>query len=258
MTLRIAICIVGQLRTAHLTAENYKKFIGEYWNQCDFFVHTWAENTPAPGFEIGPSSDSADYPRPLSTNHLKSFIDFYNPKRILIDRFKNYKELPDLTTWMPVYYSIQQSIQLKNEYEHMHKFYYDYVVVLRPDLSIDTDSFKLHDMISRIGQRSFCFVDMHGVGDDQVDTTIWACTNPTITTLMSFHDAYQKYPSPKPDDQQFLSRFLKSRKNPIVPMGHGHTWIYRNHHKYDWDIPPDRPMECKNIDTDTAIKEKLL
>jgi hypothetical protein len=256
--MRIAICIVGQLRTAHLTAENYKKFCGGLWDQCDFFVHTWAENTPAPGFEIGPSYNAADYPRPLPTNHLKTFIDFYNPKRILIDRFKNYVQLPNLTTWMPIYYSIQQCLLLKQEYERDHKFYYDRVVVIRPDLAIDTEKFSLAKLLIPVNGRTFCYADMHNEKTNKVDTAIWAVANAMADDLMKFHSLYQTLPAPHVEDQIVLKDYLTSKNIRLIPLGFDQLWIYRNYHRYDWDISPNNPLECKNIDADSAIKERPL
>ena len=254
--MRIAICIVGQLRTGHLTAENYKKFCGKLWDQCDFFVHTWAENTPAPGFEIGPSHYPADYPRPLPTNHLKTVIELYNPKRILIEQFKDYTKLPNITAWMPIYHSIRQCLLLRQEYERVHKFYYDRVVIIRPDLAIDTENLSLASMVEPIGV--FCYADMHNETTKKVDTTIWVMSSSIADQVVKFENVWQALPDPKLDDQLIFRHYLTSKNIILKPLGFGSIWIYRNYHKYDWDIPPNKPMDCKNVDADPAIKERPL
>ena len=37
----IAVCLSGQIRTGIYAAPNIKRFIGDLWDNCDFFIHTW-------------------------------------------------------------------------------------------------------------------------------------------------------------------------------------------------------------------------
>ena len=39
--MRIAICFSGQLRTGVWAIPAIKSFIGDLWENCDFFLHTW-------------------------------------------------------------------------------------------------------------------------------------------------------------------------------------------------------------------------
>jgi hypothetical protein len=159
---------------------------------------------------------------------------------------------------MPIYYSIQQCLLLKQEYERDHKFYYDRVVVIRPDLAIDTEQISLAKMLMPVGGRTFCYADMHNEKTEKVDTAIWAVTSAMADDLATFHTLYQKLPSPKIEDQIVLKDYLKSKNILLIPLGFDRLWIYRNYHRYDWDISPNNPLECKNIDADTAIKERPL
>ena len=39
--MKIAICFSGMVRTGVKAYPSIKRFIGDLWGQCDFFMHTW-------------------------------------------------------------------------------------------------------------------------------------------------------------------------------------------------------------------------
>ena len=44
----IAVCLSGQIRTGIYAAPNIKRFIGDLWDNCDFFIHTWNVSNEKP------------------------------------------------------------------------------------------------------------------------------------------------------------------------------------------------------------------
>jgi hypothetical protein len=130
--------------------------------------------------------------------------------------------------------------------------------VIRPDLAIDTEKISLADLLMLVRSQTFCYADMHNEKTNKVDTAIWAITSAMADDLTQFHTAYQNLPNPKIEDQILLKDYLTSKNIMLMPVGFNKLWIYRNYHKYDWDISPNNPLECKNIDADPAIKERPL
>ena len=39
--MKIAVCFSGQIRTAVENFINIKNFLGDIYNDCDFFMHCW-------------------------------------------------------------------------------------------------------------------------------------------------------------------------------------------------------------------------
>lgn len=155
--MRIAICFSGQLRTAVHAAPAIKRWIGDLWENCDFFIHTWDINT-----YIGLQSEFKQHYNILTglelnyknvniqkvvENTEKEFLHtFYRPKIFEIENYENWllnysnlipKELfftyPPY--YPPYYYSFYNSIEYKKQYEKNNNFIYDVVIKLRPDCS---------------------------------------------------------------------------------------------------------------------------
>ena len=137
--MKIAVCFSGQLRTALLTHENIKSFLGELYPVCDFFIHSWDRNKDKNynGSIIG---SKEYYNEEYVVDNIK---EIYNPKYIIIENYNETikKEAVVQTNNLelfgplqPFWYSFMKSVEYKKEHEIKNGFEYDYVLKLRPDI----------------------------------------------------------------------------------------------------------------------------
>lgn len=150
--MRIAICFSGMIRTGPEAFSNIKRFIGEYWDVCDFFGHTWDLS-----FQNPLNSESWDH---YNQHYKKSscvgpvydkFLELYKPKEFVLEpywltaktiynMFSSYiDEYRHPRWWFPLFYSWGKSIDYKSNYESRNNFTYDFCVKLRPDLLFSKD-----------------------------------------------------------------------------------------------------------------------
>lgn len=165
--MRIAICFHGQLRTACHAAPAIKSYLGDLWENCDFFIHTWDVNN-----YVNPNRNFRDYINILNGIQMENGTDticssilkfgglpvkkmitadeiefiqkFYQPKFFKVESYEKWFEKhsnlitknDNLPTYRsPFYYSFFSSVQGKKSFENENGFIYDAVVKLRPDVS---------------------------------------------------------------------------------------------------------------------------
>lgn len=162
---KIAVCLSGMIRTGLESSENIKSFIGELWNSCDFFIHTWDIEFQNPlsgeGWDHYHSVYSAGE---LSSLKLEKFKQIYNPKKFIVEKYwSKFSEIensfPEIIPghprwWFPLFYSWGMSVKYKNTYELENNFKYDYCIKLRPDL-IFSQFTKLKDYLHLINNNNF-------------------------------------------------------------------------------------------------------
>ena len=135
----VAICLSGQIRTGRQAAKNILKFFTPPQGcamydrpvRADYFMHTWNKNTwrfPKKHhhhFEILPiNDDDIDFLR-----------DTFDLKDFKVGDFEKYPN--SNYAWDPLFYSFDQSMILKRDYELNHGFEYDLVIKIRPDIVYD-------------------------------------------------------------------------------------------------------------------------
>lgn len=189
--MRIAICFSGFLRTGLETNENIKKFIGDLWKDCDFFMHTWTEDQRHPLWNEEWSHYLDVYPRGsrrLDAGTLKKFLRLYDIKKFqvenngfVMDKVKHtYREHLDLKSpdwWIPLLYTWQKSVSLKKDYEKSNNFTYDYVIKMRPDI-IFSEEISLKDVLNKVGLDSFAINQINlDSGNFTTDDIFFASTS---------------------------------------------------------------------------------
>lgn len=145
---KIAVCFNGQLRTAESASSNLIKYFGEYFNNIDFFIHTWTHNSVRVPFNINlePEADVK-----VDNIEIEKIISLYHPINYIIENSEvyyrriqeKYGSTGDLVNfWHSFYYSNT----LKKVYEKLNNFKYDVVVRLRPDAIFPPDRFFVNDL----------------------------------------------------------------------------------------------------------------
>ena len=153
--MKIAVCFVGHVRTAEYTIENFRRYFGDLFKNCDFFIHTWIENDYKKRYgrsakiqeicdqrgldyesfrSLGPEVLRPSLTPSSTLSVLDKINDAYQFKSIIVERFdaKNHYDLNHGIA--PFFYSWYQTAQAKKFYEEKYKFKYDLVVRTRLDL----------------------------------------------------------------------------------------------------------------------------
>ena len=188
--MRIAICFHGQLRTACHAAPAIKSYLGDLWENCDFFIHTWDVNN-----YVNPNRNFRDYINILNGIQMENGTDticssilkfgglpvkkmitadeiefiqkFYQPKFFKVESYEKWvKKHSNLITKndnfptyrSPFYYSFFSSVQGKKSFENENGFIYDAVVKLRPDVSFLVNKMPIY-------KDNKCYLSLNHVND---------------------------------------------------------------------------------------------
>ena len=152
---RIALCYSGQPRDFIHAVDNHREHFGLGQANVDVFGHIWFDDSVAgkvftiPSKGVWPSAE------------IKNWItDNWKPKKIVYESPRRFDE--EIPNWrdfghpkdnqISQFYSMEQVMKFKREYEEENNFKYDYVVRMRTDTVFlkpfgkveDYDKNKLH------------------------------------------------------------------------------------------------------------------
>lgn len=134
--MKIAICFCGQIRTGLLALPNIKRFIGNLWDNCDFFIHTWnyenskflARDTLKGKKIIRPES------RHVTNEEILNFSNLLNTKKIIIEDYEKFANDRPNTIPNIVWYTSERVLDIRRQYEIETQTKYDVVIKMRPDI----------------------------------------------------------------------------------------------------------------------------
>lgn len=237
--MKIAICFVGQLRTACFTMLNIKRYIGDLFPVCDFFIHTWDITTPAAGVEtetIELDVINRTEAEPISNRTAYIISKFYNPKKFVIDNF--YENYTDNPYSLPFYHSVNRVLEIKKSYEEEFDVSYDEVVIMRPDIVLHRDK-ELRVDLAYLKNYEFCYLDMHNVGSMQIDSSLWVFKD-YVSDALSYYNCYRLLNKEDTDDQIHLKNWISQHYHrfKIHYLGDNRSAIYRKFHA-EYKINPD-------------------
>jgi hypothetical protein len=141
--MKIAIVFSTQLRTIKYTKQNLIEFFGEFFNQIDFFCHTWDVSyctTRDAGIIRWDNVEEQDMEKYKSllmdSNVEKDFISTFTPRKYVKETLYKYQlnNKKNGKVDFPMWYSIWAGNELKKQYEIENKFEYDIVIKVRGDL----------------------------------------------------------------------------------------------------------------------------
>lgn len=145
--MRVALCFFGLPRAMEISYILQKWYFIDPLN-CDVFIHTWNINHAGYRFKRNtetyiikyedsppPHQKTEDPADPCYTMTNEDFIkDVIKPKKYIIDDYQLFTTKYGDGSAAAMYYSIQQSNNLKKEFEKENMFEYDMVLISRFDL----------------------------------------------------------------------------------------------------------------------------
>jgi len=128
---RIAVCFSGQVRTGIKAFPAIKHYIGDFWDKCTFFCHTWNVNTRKPLNGNGIHREGY----PLDDATLNEFREMYSLHgKLVVENYNDIHQQKATTGWNPMHYSWRRSIEVLHDYRKVTNLDFDFVVKLRPDV----------------------------------------------------------------------------------------------------------------------------
>jgi hypothetical protein len=154
--MKVALCLYGQPRDAHVTFQRIKQNVIDP-NDCDVFFHAWYDDHDISLHKMTPGHEN----RVIISGMNNFIVDQYKPKSHLIEKQRKFhhrnfqiteENFKEVYPWSGRYdrqefikdrgscthsmwYSVQQSIMMKEMYSHEQGFEYDCVIVSRFDVS---------------------------------------------------------------------------------------------------------------------------
>jgi hypothetical protein len=150
--MRIAVCFSGQVRTGVENYQNIREVLGELYDSCDFFIHTWNFCS----YKTYNLSNIAKKPVTESPEKFEAIRQLYSPKKMVVDgKYVGYQTTEEYGI-QALWHSFWKSVELKKQYELENNFKYDYVLKLRMDLVLNRHtSFELLQEILTIENNQF-------------------------------------------------------------------------------------------------------
>jgi hypothetical protein len=150
--MRIAVCFSGQVRTGVENYQNIREVLGELYDSCDFFIHTWNFCS----YKTYNLSNIAKKPVTEPSEKFEAIRQLYSPKKMVVDgKYIGYQTTEEYGI-QALWHSFWKSVELKKQYELENNFKYDYVLKLRMDLILNRHtSFELLQEILTIENNQF-------------------------------------------------------------------------------------------------------
>ena len=159
---KIAVCFSGTLRTGVHAFPNIKRYYGDYFNNIDFFMHTWdiedwgcdwsGYHHPFIGDSLWASYQERKLFK-LQDSKLEKMESLYKFKRLETSSIFDSYDPNSPKKHHHMWNSFKRSIELKQEYEKENNFEYDIVIKSRPDILFRVKSTSGIDLITTGGKR---------------------------------------------------------------------------------------------------------
>lgn len=181
----------GQVRTGTYAFSNIKNYIGDLWDNCDFFIHTWdcetytdppVASTYALENQIAPNQKYL-----IDKNTLNQYYSQYQPVNMVVSKGMGFSYLDHRL------YSIRYSVELMNDYSKKNNVKYDLVIRTRPDIIFNLEKRKLKDDLEQVkDSKTFYFGllqkerPIFDNNTPHIHSEFWIGTPEVITTASKF------------------------------------------------------------------------
>jgi hypothetical protein len=178
--MKVALCLSGLSRSFIKGKYSYLQYLIEPLN-ADVFVHSWNDI-----MDSGRILNVSKYKKQTELNDFKIFGDYL--KDIKLESFFNFQSKYNcIGNSFPMFYSINQSNNLKKAYEEKHNFKYDLVIRSRMDLYFESN---LPDCELNSVNNNNIFVRLHDDGyqnevKNYIITDIFAFGNTHVMDIYS-------------------------------------------------------------------------
>lgn len=233
--MKIAFCFSGQIRTGVHNIKNIKRFIGNLWNNCDFFVYTWdVETYTLPQFASKFALDNnvlPGNPYTVDKDVFSKFYNLYNPRSMVVNDYRQWKSNGSID---PNMYCIRNVYELSEQYAKHNNVTYDYVIITRPDVLFDETKVLQEDIEQVIDERTFCYARLYDKIEpiDHLESVYWLSKPFTMHLVSKFQYVIEnRHPLKNIDGFVHLKKWVDDGLGlNLVRLANSKTAIYRWQH----------------------------
>ena len=240
--MKIAFCFSGQIRTGVYNQLNIKNFIGDLWNDCDFFVYTWDIETyfsPKHAKKLALDAGiKSQQPYPVNKKTISDFYALYNPRTMVVNDYVRWRSINGAD---PNMYCVRKSYELFEHYRNSNNINYDYVVITRPDALFDKSKNLQEDIDQVDDEKTFCYARLFDSENniEHLESIYWLSKPFTMDIVSQFQYVIEnRHPSKLIDGFIHLGIWISEglRLN-LKRLKNNKTAIYRWEH-YEKEISP--------------------
>lgn len=208
--MKIAVCMSGQVRTAVWAFDNIRRYIGDLWSRCDFYVHTWDVNTRK---HYNKTHGGLPDKTVVSPEHIAKYQQLYNvpDHRFVVECLDHELELLNEKhrRWTPLLETWARSLDLMNKEVAETGCKYDYVIKLRPDIIFPSDRLLSAELLQALAghdpETSFLVESLPVNWRDNgwINDVLWVSTPNTMNLAL---EAYRQH-----DQSETLGLYLESQ-----------------------------------------------
>jgi hypothetical protein len=241
--MKIAVCFSGQIRTGIQTSPNIKRFIGELWDNCDFFVHTWNYESYK-SFSKSSINNIQLLPRQnhfITTEKIETFSSCYDPKVIVVENFEDYT-ITQPRNINPIWYSTSESFKIMEKYSTEHDIKYDIVIKIRPDVIFGKNRKLINEVNLYEKDPTVLYSDIYN--EMRLDDVFWILNFENACKMYTVFDYIKTNMTEEQDERKTMLEFLKGNNiiNSSTFRRRYQYAIYRNE-SYMFD-PMTQFKEC--------------
>lgn len=212
-----------------------RKFIGELWNSCDFFIHTWDRNTVS---TRAPRNFSDTTPVPAQ--RFQQIAEIYKPVSMQVDNLTDTLDTVYQQTGitpagqLPMFQSIYRSNQLKIQHEQLCQSQYQYVVRLRFDQVFERTATLTKELQYYANNTSQSYLNTCDYGNKlpaACEDVSWISSSTVMDIACDFLSVRQRHDCiVQTDWQTHLSSYLSERGISAHHWRNNNLFIYRDYH----------------------------
>lgn len=254
--MKIAICFSGQIRTGLECYDNFIRYIGDLYQNCNFFCHTWSnENYSSPGFTCKFVKENNILPLEywdIDKEKIFKFSEKYSMTTLMQENIHIWTSIPGLS---PMQYGVYMSNKLKRMYEESNNMKFDYVIRTRPDLVFSETKSLFQDILElENDNKRFLYAQLYNasVVNNQIDNAFWIGSSDVMDVACSFGlIRANAHPSNSCDEHiHFGNWLIHGVALDVRRMTNSNVSVYRYYHRDDNISPIDYSVIANTMSAD--------
>lgn len=252
--MKIAVYFSGNIRTGVTAFPNLRKYFGRYFDDIDFFLHTWdLEDVALPFTDCYEGTSLLYYnlrnyiPYRLQRSKLQKLNSLYKFKQVKVD-----SPLDTKLVEKPMWVSINRALDMVYEYQALNEVKYDVVVRVRPDLLLEPFSSSFEKDLSLVENNTLVVCNLQdNIKEDSIflEDVMYLCDIPTSKTV-------HKFGSIDNNPHEYLYKYLLENGNKVKKAFSSRYAIYRDHLQHLDPIEDYEKIYLLNLDLYNTVEHR--
>lgn len=252
--MKIAVYFSGNIRTGVTAFPNLRKYFGRYFDDIDFFLHTWDLEDVAPPFLDCYEGTSLLFynlrnyiPYKLQTSKLQKLNSLYKFKQLKVDIPLDRKQVE-----RPLWVSARRALDLVYDYQTLNNIKYDVVIKMRPDLLLEPFSSSLEQDLALVEKDTVVVCNLQGN---------LSPSSPFLEDVLLLSDTdtskvIYEFGSIDNNPHEYLYKYLLDNDKQVKKAFSSRYAIYREHLQHLDPIEDFEKIHLLNLDLYNTIEHR--